>query len=280
MPRPIPHFGWPTSRFELNRESRQAEELRGWWPTLAGKGLRLYDVARRAAPGTNSGATWTSRSTMGAMLDYDGNLDKVSVAPVASINNLTRFTMAAWIVYQGPNAAGNHYLISKNGIDRIIYVFDGGADTNQLRGWVNRAGMQTAYNAAANTIPDNQVTHVAMTFDDARGAGQRIHLFVNAVRVATPVMVEGAGAINDDSAGNLIIGGRSTDNLRNWQGLIGDTRYWNRILTDKEIFELYHPGTRWDLYKTPMVPRARSPLAFLAERGVLRGAWRGIYRGM
>lgn len=40
-------------------------------------------------------------------------------------------------------------------------------------------------------------------------------------------------------------------------GQIYDRRVWSRQLTDQEIYDLYRPETRWDLYKPRPFPGGR-----------------------
>ena len=81
-------------------------------------------------------------------------------------------------------------------------------------------------------------------FCTCEGVGGAHILYVNGVRSA---VVASAGA-DDHGTVNLAIGAASYNN-RLLTGSIFDVRWYDRVLSDGEIWGLYDPTTRWDLYE-------------------------------
>ncbi len=178
---------------------------------------------------------------------YDGGADyavvqvkqKAASQPVTDINNLRQFTAWAWIKYDGtPNAAGGHYVLSKNGIDKVqLYIQDDGGVNynNQIRCYVSRSTSPVAYNSVDNVIQDNQWTFIAAVFDFNASPGNKMRMYTgttpaNLVEVGYSQQRDGSGTLNDDSAGNMVVGTRTIDNNRVFDGLIGAVGYTEEIL--------------------------------------------------
>ncbi len=265
-------------RFTLNRHSPQARGLVAWWPTLGSRGTNvLRDMSGRRNNGFFIGGAadpvWVA-TDRGAVLDFDGN-DKVNIdAGQTAILNGSAITVAAWVRLRSYGVVANtRQVLGDDAIgDGSIGLRVGGDGTllnnDKLYGQVITGAARDGL-MGTTSLALNQWYHVVFTW---RQNGNKA-LYVNGRQ--DNVAAAGANPIDGAQASTLFLG---DDDVRGrfWDGLIGDTRIHLCQFTPGEV---WHQFTEpWDLYKTPMVPRARSP--FLPERGVLRGAWRGIYRGM
>ncbi len=265
MPRPIPHFGWPTVSFELNRESPQARGLAGWWPTHGNRGALIREYVSRNYATFVGAPRWIANSRLGQGLDSDASF-YATIAGTGRLNVTGNMTASFWIrttsaviqdnVFGFYNPVGPFngfgFAISFLGVAGVLSYF-----SNAHGAWVSSVG----------TINDGVIHHCVVVVDAGRA-----YFYIDGVAdsnwaSAAPTAFTGGRALlaRSDGASPLI-------------GEAWDFRLYNLAKTAAEVWRMF--TELWDLYKTPMVPRARSPLAFLAERGVLRGAWRGIMRGM
>jgi hypothetical protein len=96
----------------------------------------------------------------------------------------------------------------------------------------------------------NQLYHVAVTWEEA-GSNQ-VELYIDGVLFDSGTMT-GAQAYeqSDDQGKGVLIGNSFATG--NWgtglDGAIGDVRLYDRKLTAAEIWNLYAPQTRWDIYR-------------------------------
>ncbi len=282
MPRATPHFGWPTVSFEINRESPQARGIRAWWPFLDTRGTNLirdtsghgYSIAM---PGGAGSPVWQNTAQRGSVLDFDGAAQYLNWGDVLD-PGLSDWSWGGWFRadWVAPNQSRS--LIAKslagNAASRWFTIFEGG---NLFSHCEFAALALFSVTTAEGPYLDGQWHHVVTT---VRRMGSMI-LYVDGIAVDN-IDVSAQAAHNMDSAFLLLLG-RYNDAVGGlgtlwFDGALNDWRVANVAWTAGEVWHMYAPETRWDLYKTPMVPRARSP--FLPERGVYRGAWRGVLRGI
>lgn len=169
-----------------------------------------------------------------AKLDIDQSLAATvaSGGQSAAADNMSVWTAFCWMKYAGtPNAAQNMFLLSKGGlasslVNRAFLQFqDGGANPNSLLGFVERATTNTQYRFN-NAISDNTWTFVAVDYNDARGNGARMKIWsgtttANLTERSATVVTEGGGTQTDDSGQAIVVGSRSSDDLRGFLGDIG-----------------------------------------------------------
>jgi hypothetical protein len=221
--------------------------LVGYWDFNEGEGSTAYDrsgnlnhgALTNMDPGTDR---VDSKSGLGQALDFDGTDDKVNVAASASINDLNIFTFSAWIKYNGTLPNNQGYIGSKAGYNKVYLqlIDDGSTQINRLGVFVRQDGADVEYKSANNAISDNTWVHVLSTYDPARGDGARIEIYVNGKPLALTVASEGNDSGSNDSSGNLVIGSRTTDNNRVFNGSIDEVRVYNRALSADEVKRLYN----------------------------------------
>lgn len=166
------------------------------------------------------------------------NIDQTLAATLASggqtnpVDNMTAWTAFAWLYYAGtPNASQNMMPLTKGGrvaaqINRAFIQFqDNGTYTNGILGFVERATTNSQY-VYNNALVDSTWTFVAVSYDDARGNGDRFRIwtgttYANLTQRTPTVITEGSGTQTDDSGQDVTIGSRSSDDIRGFPGYIG-----------------------------------------------------------
>lgn len=271
--------GWPwrnppNTAFTINRRSKQAVGLLGWWPTLANPGSNiLFDLTgvSNGSLGASTNPSWAIDPEMGYVLNYDGADDVVSVGSALQLDDVQPMSLVAWI---NPTTLGE----SSGG-----RIFDKASATTPVNGWCfqlsNTVTSSLAFNADFPTVdllvrsPISSIVlstwqHVAATWDGSATA-TNVHLYIGGVETAYSVQTSGTGGSRvSDAAQNLFIG-NGPGSTRTFNGLIGDARFYNRILSPAEVWQSY--TNRWELYQ-PIIRRrpARAATGIMTTN---RGMW-------
>lgn len=242
-------FGPPFGRgFTLNRASPQAVGLVSWWPLLTTRGGPIEDRAG-VNTGTPSGAVGPiATEVMGVALNFPGGgSDYVALAN----QDFTHITATAWIRNSTSNNGGFNHIISRH--PNWFLSHDGASGIR-----FNINGAAEAFCVTDYTLINNQWALIAATYDR-----QNIIGYLNGVQTGSPTAYTTAiGASGTQRLGAYGGGGF------NWVGQMADVRLYNRALSAAEIWQLYAPQTRWELYQpVPLtrptiiaVPRHRLPL--------------------
>jgi hypothetical protein len=224
--------------FVLNTASQQARGLIGWWPFLASRHApRLFDLSGRGFHGTlTNGPTWGADATMGAALSLDGSNDYVDCGVVSNLG-LTgdcAFTFSVWV---NPSALTNDgaWLSYGNGPNNKVIAL-------ATNGTVFRVIHFANDNNFATAVTLNVWQLVTLTYDPNTSTET---LYVNGIakETWTPSNLNMA-------AGDVLTIGKAS-----WAGVvaaackIGEARIYNRPLTPGEVWRMYAPGTRWELYQ-------------------------------
>lgn len=115
----------------------------------------------------------------------------------------------------------NEYDLRLSGSSVVFYFFSGA----------------TAYSVTGGSISVNKLYHLCGTL----GASGAMKLYINGVLVATGDTPAGnSNNLNGDFATGAV--------ASNFTGYVGDVRLYNRGLSAHEVWKLYDPATRWDLY--------------------------------
>jgi len=193
--------------------------------------IRSKDSTRHLC--TVSGATWGSQGR-----SFDGSDDLINIPASTSINNLSAFTLIAWIK---PTTLGE--LSSGR-------LFHKASDAGNVAGWFltlsanNRLNVNIAYATTNNnaTSPVNSITlgswQMGAVTWGGNAAAATVLFYINGILVATTAVSDGTGARSDDSTSSLSIGNR-VDAGRSYDGIIGETLIYNRVLTAGEIQRNY-----------------------------------------
>jgi len=265
--------GWPfrnppNTQFTVNRNSPQAEGLVGWWPTVGQAGVVLRDYSQRNHNGAKSGSvTLAHDTTLGSVFYYEGSNDYYSISDHDDLSANPELSVSAWVNQE--NAGAERCVIGK------AHPVDGQYEwaLHLNSGYVRFSTWTLAGN-----------THLYATSSGVELTAGRFHLCTACVNVDTPslsVYVDGRLVATDTSTqstpyangtGNVRIGERG-DGGQDYIGYIGPVRLANRMWSAAEVYALYDPATRWELYQP--VPRvfvvAKAPAAVEGQPMMLRG---------
>ncbi|MFD2529257.1 MBG domain-containing protein, partial [Polaribacter marinaquae] len=187
-------------------------------------------------------------------LSFDGNDDNVFIGQPASIQATTSgITVEAWVY---PRSFDNDWfknpVVEKDGQfglrigSKVEQVF------NQYANWDNNCrcylggyedvavGGSVAFTVAngtkndsfisdGETIPKNQWSHIAGTYDASTG---KIIVYVNGVKIGEKTNNQGFTTLG--TGGNLILGG-SPSSSRRFEGNMDEVRIWNYVKPQSEI---------------------------------------------
>src|SRR2546421_12601320 len=178
--------------------------------------------------GTPQGGTTFAPGEVGQAFNFDGSTGYIDLGAQNLLGGFTQVTIDAW-VYPAPFES----------YEGIIYP----GPTNiwwiqltpaaQVRFAINNAASGSA--DSTNTIPANQWTHLALTWD-----GETARLYINGVQ--DPTTLATSGAIPDDSGNTKAIGSRGgIDQFFN--GLIDEVEIFTRALSIEEIQNIYAAGS-------------------------------------
>jgi len=205
-----------------------------WW---AGE-QNANDVVGPNNGAMQNGATYAA-GKVGQAFFFDGVDDRILVPHHANQNLGAGITVDAW-VYPVSSGHGRSIIQKRSTLDIGGFVLetthspDGPA--NGLRSVVWVGGQPVEAVTAANVVPLNTWTHVAVTYD-----GCWMTVYVDGIGIqAVHIM----GAI-DPSNEPVIIGRNST-----WHGRIDELHMFNRALTALEVYEIYTAGAG-GICKTP-----------------------------
>ncbi len=240
---------WP---FEIDRASPQAKGLAACWPLFAGPGIGLRDVSGGGAhlvlgAGAETPSWIAAAATNAHALDFDGG-DEAHVAGgnVAALDITgNEITLCAWIKPDTAGTSGGSRFLSKRtdagGSDVYsIFSLSPGADAGV---WFRIGGNTDLI--FQTTLPTGNWQHWIGTYD-----GTAMRLYRNGVEVANKV---GSGNI-PSSARGVFLGHREAES-RHFDGAMADVRIYDRALSAREVWALYDPATRWDLYRENRVLR-------------------------
>ena len=238
-----PPFQWQGG---INRESAQARGLVGWW-TFPPSGVTTIIHNRALSAVTLSGTLYGGLSTTvsgnGTVLNLDGSNDYVVISANALLNNPYP-TLSCW--FWSNNTGNNKMMLMKAHSSHANPYYILGmrhAGTNNLFMDITVNG--TWNSLGPYTAPNGQWNHAALSYD-----GAKILCISNGVLRQTTTVSGTAATTNTP----LLFG--ANNNLAKtstycFPGLLHDVRLYNRGLSEAELFRLYDPATRWELYQPP-----------------------------
>lgn len=232
-----PPFQW---QGEINYEAQQAEGLLAWWPLRQeANGIAVVNRITGKSdpfPASVRDPSWTANATTGigltgaASTSTDANGDQVVVTSVACG---TVHTISYWCLYT------NYPTLAYGGI------VCGGSSTSYVD-WINGSARRYAAGGvsidAASAIVKSQWNHHAWVRN-----GTSVQAYLNGKADDTAKTLAANNA--------LTISYLMSNSSFFLNGSISDFRIYNRVKAAAEIWQLYDPQTRWELYQPtrPMV---------------------------
>jgi hypothetical protein len=219
----------PQGSFALNASSGQAQGLMLWATTT---GPFLQDLAQFAPSTYSSGFPRSIGSLVGGLAtDFSvvgGHFD------IQNFQGPSLLTVSAWV--RAPAGAPSWSAIlecNRGGLGDFGLWKSGNGAFYHFRWGTGAAASDFG------TFTASEYVHLAGTFDgtNARAYQNGLLTFGPTASSRTPI------------TDLLTIGGNTGG--EGWGGTISDVRVYNRALTDTEVWGLYDPVTRWDLYWQP-----------------------------
>lgn len=238
------------ARAVLNAASPQAKGLSAWWPLGYGPPRDLVAGLHTPTVQPSSGVTprGVPVSGIGSALFFSGGRFAVPDTPTITSAEMT---VAAWVLPTDLSGNGN-FLGCNGNLGWRGRVLSTGAFNFLDRGGTNQI-------SSTAVITTHRHWHLVTT---AGAAG--LALFVNGVPDNTNATAFG-------NAGTSVELGDSGVSSEAWAGYLIDVRVYARRLSAGEIWQLYSPTTRWDLYQAPSTRvffDVGAEAAFIAQQNV------------
>lgn len=232
--------------FTINENSMQAAGLVAWLPPLGvgfGTG-RVIDYARNT-PAALSGGMYSATDPIVGGCWVGDHSDNTIVLTYTPHLNPASITLSAWVklnAIDGTDAIISNAFTPGWATYRIEHM-----PTGKLEFVYHDSGSTYhAYTTGATVLTAATWAHVAVAFTYGTGAG--IVIYVNGVAVGGSwTQGNGNGALHTTAA-NTIIGAYIATNDP-IDGCLSDVRIYDRRLSASEVWQLYDPITRWELYK-------------------------------
>lgn len=237
-----PPYQW---QGEINRQSQQLRNLLLWFPLMG------HDTSERLVnlPTTRGGAVSAARNAVtGQCWNFTGaSGDYIDIGDTSLLDfGASDWGISCWAM-----------TTTVSGAD-IIFGKDGTGGTNPRQFNLMRSGASLAfyywtapgvyvyYDPGTAWLTANQWHHIVM-----QRAGSTFQFAVDGIIKATNAGTGSHGAMN---AGTISarIGARVYSGLTDpWTGQLADFRVRTCALSAAEIWRLYDPQTRWELYQPP-----------------------------
>lgn len=217
MPMPIPNASYSKSGCVLCLDMQDS-------------GNRLIDYSGFGNYGANSGSISVTGYTS-PVRSFDGVDDFINCGKSTSIGDLNLISIETWFKRNslGGGTVGRH-------LDKVKWILDcpGSQRMSFQRSFSTTNGFWTSPNSSILTGKWN---HVVVTYDSSSAANQPI-FYVNGILTATSITTAPVGISVSDVNDNLYMGNSIAQN-RGFDGQMGLTRLYNRIITSTEAASLY-----------------------------------------
>ncbi len=219
---------WP---FELNRDSPLARGLVAFYVNVGGNSS--YDLVRGLlAPGSTSGSVRPKtvidkHGTYSTEFSADGGafLDTIDYAGDLA-SGAEEGTLACWIRNLDSDTTNNEFRVFRTiNADRPHYPFSDG-------------------NVYLSIFSETQDT----SFDDTGFAKQNLHHFCITRKAGTGNYKFYRNGLLVSSTNPGTFRTTTYQEIKPFRSVLKDVGLWKRALTAKEVFSLFNPATRWDLY--------------------------------
>ncbi len=205
----------------------------------ADEGQKAFDSSPTGNNGTVYGAAWMTDERMGGVYNFDGQDDYIELGPTDSYQTQDQFSGCAWVNrssrtmivlsnYRGGASYKGHFdFIANDGAGNYYAGFGQGADQ-----------MVRYLAAEKDIVPANEWHHVAFTYDERRGNGQKIKLYLDGDELSNYIIQgEGTGGLIMQTHDQLRIMANRASGFG--KGMIHDIMLFNRSLSALEIRNIY-----------------------------------------
>lgn len=241
----------PDVPFEINLASPQATGLVAWWPMLASAGTnQLRDFSDHGHPGTFPGGgadpTWRLDAGHGWVLDFDGSNDYIDADNVLTDPSKT-WTMAGWFKLHTLDQFLLPMPIAQDDTSTTEFISIGVLITNNDHLKICSNGRTAGDDGVPVLV--NTWYHAGIVWDGTDFILYRDGHYAYQVTPSTTAWIANLDQFRLGRSEN-------GSNQEYTDGLIADSRVWDRGLNAAEFWQLYDKATRWELYK-PLVRQWR-----------------------
>ena len=239
MPRFRQSFGAspPDAPFKINTNSMQSAGLVAWWPPgrYPGIGYGVPDMAGNLPMAQVGTLGWRYDPILGWSPDYVADSSKYLSAGTSNIlKPASAMTLSIWM--------------NSDAIATECKMLDN--DSNGSRGWwLGLNGSKPDFGINGNLAIRGQGAALSsgVTYHIVIAGlhGGAFNLYTNGVLIFT----SGGQNLTQSTNPTLISRGSYGGYEGPFNGTIGDVRIYNRKLSAAEVWQLYDPITRWELYK-------------------------------
>jgi hypothetical protein len=235
-----PRLGAPQGEpVTFNRDSPQGHGLLGWWSTLHAPGLLVEGMRGERGTPVNTPVGVTSPVT-GYGLSFNGSNQSATIT--SPLSGATSFTVAFWVAPQSPSPGTFGMLVGTDTAYNggFFFGYDDDAQNPAL-------GLQffiggTKVGAGATRLTNQVWQHLAVTYE----SGVHQDIWINGV--LTDAGSSSSGSIASHTL--LRVGGNATNGFYAAAHL-ADVRVYDHALSATELWQIYNPATRWELYQPP-----------------------------
>ena len=233
----------PNSNVVLNQDSWQKDHLSVVLPFTL---VRDFDASQfHRHPNDSISNTKLIPAKLGKMgADFPGSGHRIGwTATAAAFLRVQTFTRSMWIEWSGDNSAFIKKQVWDVGGRADISIGNNtvSAPAGRLDGvWYDGSVFQ--FLTFATTVPTSGISHLVFVIDQKKSQV----VYLNGKRIASSALTKDiVYAIGRDSH----IGNPSwTTSLNTALMRVIEARQYDVAFTDDQVFELYNPYTRWDLY--------------------------------
>ena len=215
------------------------------------EGGKVTDQSGRKNNGEVHGAKWTPKGKVGGACDFDGKSDFIELGPTSLYKTTGHLSACAWVQPRGQVAillSNYHGGGAYNGQFFFAYSGTPGANPNAGQGLDLLFGQPPyasagyiRYHTRGIEMSNGEWHHVAFSYDETRGKGQKIKFFADGAEAPVGLIEsEGNGGPILDIGENLrIMAHRDTPTGTLSDGLVDEVMIFDRALTGEEVKQIY-----------------------------------------
>ncbi len=224
-------FCAPTFASTISRPMSNAG-LMGYWDFESGKGdATAYDKSGRGNNGIltsmNNNSSWTSSSSTGQALNFDGSDDWINVNDAPSVDIYPSITMVAW--FKTNTVSGARSIITKGSSGQAFNYGFG------LNGTSIFSRHHSGDNISSAVVVTTGVWHQLAIVNN----GSRDYFYYDGVLVDSIAYTSNSTNDLPLTIGATCVGASCTSRADKFNGLLDEVRIYNRALSADEISRLY-----------------------------------------
>ncbi|NDB60563.1 LamG domain-containing protein, partial [bacterium] len=226
--------------------------LVGYW-TFDGKDIVNGLVIDKSGNGNHANLSNIATSTffvpgkIGQGFNFDGSNDILNAGSAAVLDNLPAMTISMWVKLSSYGAGGGGYLINKG--DASSGGHGWSLFLSQSNGLISFTARYNTTNLLAQTSANsfatsdfNKWVHIMVTWDGSANSASGVHIYKNGNELSYSAQTNGSSSYSSDAADNLNIGDGGLVSGRQTNGIIDDVRIYNRVLSSRELSQIYLYG--------------------------------------